>query len=125
MKSKKQKINYKSLNIVFGCLMLIMAGGLAYCSVNMKSASDQEYLKLQDHLLDRFVELNYQQEHQVCEMEKHGLSKNNEIFVKFYCQNYDEITHEPVGDKEYHTLYFQHPTTIDGSMTSYAEALGD
>ena len=125
MKNKKQKNNYKTLNIVFGCLMLVMAGILVYCGMNMKSASDQEYLKLQDHLLSRFVELNYQQENQVCGMEKHGLSKDNEVFVRFYCQNYDTDTHEPVGNKEYHTLYFQRPTTIENGTAGYAEALGD
>lgn len=125
MKKQKSKINYKTLCMVLGCLAVILAGALIYCGTNMKSAEDKEYLSLQDHLLGRFVELNYQKDNQICKMEGHELSKNNEVSVKFWCQNYDADTHEPVGGKEYHIVYFQHPTEFEGGVGGYAEALGD
>lgn len=102
-----------------------MAVALGYCVANIKSDSDKEYLALQDHLLNRFVVLSYQKENQYCQMESHGLSENHEVFVRFWCQNYDGNTNEPVGEKEYHTAYFQRPSTIQGGITGYGEALGD
>ena len=123
---KKQKSNnYKTATIILGCLLVITLGALIYCGINMKSASDKEYLNLQDHLLNRFVELNYEKENQVCQMESHDLSKDQEVAVKFWCQDYDKDTHEKIGNKQYHTLYFQHPQKIEGGETGYAEALGE
>ncbi len=122
---KKQKKNYKKFNVVFGVLMVIMMGVLVYCGINIKSTADKEYLALQSHLLDRFVELNYQKENQICKMESYGLSENNEVSVKFWCQNYDVDTNKLSEEKEYHTLYFQHPTTMENGTTGYAEALGE
>lgn len=125
MKKQNSKTNFNTPCIILGCVSVVLLGALIYCFANMKSASDKEYLELQDHLLNRFVELNYQKDNQVCEMESHGLSKDNEVSVRFWCQNYDTNTHKPVGAKEYHTLYFQHPTKFEGGEGGYAEALGD
>lgn len=127
MKQQKKTTNYKTFNIIFGCLMVIMAGALIYCGLNMSSAADREYLALRDHLLSRFIEEKYQQEdqNQVCQMESHGLSKDREVAVRFWCQDYDTETHETTSEKKYHTLYFQRPNLIPGGLTSYAEALGD
>ncbi len=122
---KKRNNSYKKINVVFGCLMVIMLGLLVYCGINMKSRSDKEYLNLQDHLLGRFVEINYKKDGQVCKMENHSLSKDYEVSVRFWCQAYDKDTNKLVGDKVYHTLYFQRPSVIDGGVTGYAEALGD
>ena len=105
--------------------MAAMIGVLVYCGMNIKSAADREYLDLQDHLLGRFVELNYQKEGRVCEMEGHGLSGDHEVFIKFWCQNYDAGTDKLVGEREYHTVYFQRPKAIDGGTAGYAEALGE
>ena len=120
---KKQKKDYKKFNVIFGILMVAMVGVLVYCGLNVKSAADKEYLDLQDHLLGRFIELNYQKEGQVCKMEGHGLSKDFEVSVRFWCQSYDADTDQLTGEREYRTVYFQHPKTIDGGTTGYAEAL--
>ncbi|MBR2766798.1 hypothetical protein IKD67_01800 [Candidatus Saccharibacteria bacterium] len=125
MKKQNTKNNYKTPCIVLGCVVVALVGALIYCCANIKSAEDKEYLALQDHLLSRFVKLNYQKDNQVCEMESHSLSKDNEVSVRFWCQNYDADTHEPSGSKEYHTLYFQHPSEFAGGKGGYAEALGD
>lgn len=122
---KKQKNNYKKFNIILGVLMVAMAIALMYCSFNIKSVEDKEYLDLREHLLSRFISLNYQKENQICEMESYGLSKDREISVRFWCQNYDKNTDSLIGNKEYHTLYFQHPTTTENTINGYAEALGE
>lgn len=121
MKKQNNK-NSKNLNYVFICVALVIAGILGYCSANLKNSYDQEFLNLRKHLLSRFVELKFAKDHQVCEMEKDGLSKDNDVYARFWCQNHDPNTHEPIGEKIYHTLYFQRPKD---SAFGYAEALGD
>lgn len=126
MKNKNNNKNTKIVCTLLGCLSAILLCTTIYGFANMKSASDKEYLALSDHLLGRFIEMDYGKDNRVCEMEKHELSKNNEVSVRFWCQDYDANTHEPVGDKEFHTLYFQHPREFEGGKsTGYAEALGE
>ncbi|MDO4611479.1 MAG: hypothetical protein Q4B34_01300 [Candidatus Saccharibacteria bacterium] len=120
----KQDNKYKIINIVFACLIVALAGALVYCGSNMYSAEDKEYLALQDHLLNRHVEMMYEQEDrwQVCEMDSRGISKDNDVYVRFWCQTYDTTTGQPAGETDYRTLYFQHRADAWGG---YAEALGD
>ena len=123
--TKAQNNNFKILSIILGCVSVILLGALIYCCTNMKSAEDKEYLALQDHLLNRHIQMMYENGTNVCGMESHSLSKDNDVAVKFWCQKYDTDTHEPIGSKEYHTLYFQHPANIQNGKGGYAEALGD
>ena len=122
---KTPQNNYTTINILLGCMMIIMAGALIYCGANIKSTSDKEFLNLRGHLFSRFIKLNYEKDNQLCEVEKYGVSSNNEVYVRFWCQKYDSNTHKPASEKEFNTLYFQHPKTIEGGTTGYAEALGE
>ena len=123
-KQKDARKKYTTINIVIGATLAATVGILIYYVTQHNNTSDQEFLNLRDHLLSRFIQLDYGKDNRVCEMVENGLSKDNDIYVKFWCQDYDEDTHEP-SEKVYHTLYFQHPTIINGYPTSYAEALGE
>ncbi len=116
---------YKILTIIFGCLFIAAFGALIYCGMNMKTEEEKEYLSLEEHLLGRHIEMMYGNEGRLCGLESYGLSQDHEVAARFWCQDYDTETHEPVGDKYYHTLYFQHPKVYDWGYSGYAEALGD
>lgn len=121
-KKQKSKNNYAKFNILFAILIVASVITSVYCGINIKSSADKEYLALQDHLLNRFIQMKFNEEgKRICGMESYGLSKENNVAVKYWCQDYNE-SHEPVGDKAYHTLYFNHP---DKEGHGYAEAVGD
>ncbi len=124
--SNKHKPNkYRTLNIICGCLFIVMSGALAYCGINMKNEEEKEYLALEEHLLNRHIEMMYGREDRACGLESYGLSQDHEVAARFWCQDYSVDTHEPVGDKYYRTLYFQHPKVYEWGYSGYAEALGD
>ncbi len=126
-KNSQYKTNrYKTLTIIFGCLFIVTFGALVYCGINMKNEEEKEYLALEEHLLGRHIEMMYGRDDRVCGLESYGLSQDHEVAAKFWCQDYSVDTNEPVGDKYYHTLYFQHPKhRPEGGYPGYAEALGD
>ena len=118
-----QKDKYKVPCIVLGSIVVLLSAALAFVSfsTHLENAENKEYIALKDHLLEQHIEMLYGRENRVCQMEKHGLSKDNDLYVRFWCQDYDAESHEPITGKEYNTLYFQHPTDNGG----WAEALGD
>ena len=123
--TKKKTQNFKIFNAIICLLFITMLGLLLYCGFNMKTTSDMEFLGLQDHLLNSYIKLRYQEDHRVCEVESHFISDDGDFAVRFWCQDYSNDAHEPNSDKQYHTLYFQKPRVIEGGTTGYAEALGD
>lgn len=129
MKNKKSKKNnkYIKLNIFFGVVIVILLGLSFYLGMNVKTETDKKYLDLSDHLLKRHVDLVYSNETgDYCEATSKGISKDGDVYVKFWCIKYDVNTQEQVSDKTYHTLYFQHPDPIkDPNGIGYAEATTD
>ncbi len=127
MKNKKSKKNnkYIKLNIFFGSVIVILLGLSFYLGMNVKTETDKKYLDLSDHLLKRHVEMKYGEmsDHNYCEATSKGISKDGDVFVRFYCLRIDSVSNQPVSAKEYHTLYFQHPD--DPDAIGYGEALGD
>ncbi|MDO4611477.1 MAG: hypothetical protein Q4B34_01290 [Candidatus Saccharibacteria bacterium] len=120
----KQDNKYKIINAIFACIMIVMAGVMVYCGLNMKTAEEKEYLALQDHLYTQIVETKGVGKW--CEVESHGLSKDNDVYVRFWCYKFNPDTNELTEEKVYNTLYFQKHTVLgDGYSTGYAEALGD
>lgn len=126
-KNTKAKNNNKYLkfNIFFGVVIVVLVGALFYCGMNMKTHEDIEKINLHEHLLNLYVQSTYGGEGKVCESVDNGLSKDGDVYIRFWCQEYNE-DHEPITEQKYHTLYFQHyGKAVDRYNGPYAEALGD
>ncbi len=124
-KNTKAKNNnkYLKINIFFGVVIVVLVGALFYCGMNMKTHEDQKKIDLHEHLLDQFVRATYMKEGTVCESVDNGLSKDDDVYIKFWCQDYSE-DHKPITDKHYYTLYFQSTgTRIDKYTGAYSQAL--
>ena len=125
-KNTKAKNNNKYLkfNIFFGVVIVVLVGALFYCGMNMKTHEDQKKIALHEHLLNKVVQLTYGREHRVCESVENGLSKDDDVYIRFWCQDYSE-DHEPITDKKYNTLYFQYSNETSNKYLKFAQALGD
>lgn len=119
-KSKNQKIQpkYRNIIIVLSVAVVALTGGLIYCGMNMKTAEEKEYLGVMPHLMSRHVDLMYDREGRACTAEEYGISKDNDPFVEFYCDEYEngELKERVDG----YTLYFPHRAE---ATTGYAESL--
>ena len=124
MKKTKENKKYLYLNISFGCVIVGLIIGLIVSIAKLPNQEDQEYLNLREHLLNRFIEVSYGREGRVCSSEDRGLSEDGDIYVKFWCQDYNS-DQQPSGDKQFHTLYFNRPYKDGAIEHGYAEALGE
>ena len=108
----------------FGIVIIGLIISLVVMNSKRLNKEDQEYLNLREYLLGRYIELSYEYDGRDCLMENHGLSEDNDMYVRFWCQDYDE-NHQALGEKQYHTLYFNRPHKDGAIEHGYAEALGD
>ena len=124
-KNTKAKNNnkYLKINIFFGVVIVVLVGALFYCGMNMKTHEDQKKIDLHEHLLNQVVQLTYGREHRVCESVENGLSKDDDVYIRFWCQDYSE-DHEPITEKDYDTLYFQSSDTTS-KYYKFAQALAE
>lgn len=124
MKNKKHTKPQK-ITIFFIITTVLFMGLSIYFGLNQKSHEDIEKINLHEHLLNLYVQSTYGGEGKVCESVDNGLSKDGDVYIRFWCQKYNE-DHEPITEKDYDTLYFQHyGEAIDRYNGPYAEALGD
>lgn len=125
VKNTKAKNNnkYLKINIFFGVVIVVLVGVLFYCGMNMKTHEDQKKIDLHEHLLNQVVQLTYGREGRVCESVENGLSKDDDVYIRFWCQDYSE-DHEPITEKDYDTLYFQSSDTTS-KYYKFAQALAE
>ena len=123
MKNKKH-LKLQKITIFFIITTVLFMGSSIYFGLNQKSHEDQKKIALHEHLLNKVVQLTYGREHRVCESVENGLSKDDDVYIRFWCQDYSE-DHEPITDKKYNTLYFQYSNETSNKYLKYAQALGD
>ncbi len=124
MKNKKHTKPQK-ITIFFIVTTILFMGLSIYFGLNQKSHEDIEKINLHEHLLNLYVQSTYGGEGKVCESVDNGLSKDGDVYIRFWCQDYNE-DHKPITEQKYHTLYFQHyGEAVDRYNGPYAEALGD
>ena len=123
MKNKKH-LKLQKITIFFIITTVLFMGSSIYFGLNQKSNEDQKKIALHEHLLNKVVQLTYGREHRVCESVENGLSKDDDVYIRFWCQDYSE-DHEPITDKKYNTLYFQYSNETSNKYLKYAQALGD
>ena len=126
MKAKKTSTikNCDKIILALVITVAILFCGLIWCGIHMKSGADKEYLSVYGHLMYRYPHLICQESTEdtnyVCEMTQYGVSQDGNPYVSYTVQAYDATTHQPKGEAENLTLYFQKRSD---AIKGYAEAL--
>lgn len=124
-KNNKNKFDKKNAAIAILSLLVVVLGVLSISFASSKRISDidEQRLSLHKHLLNRHIAETCRGEHdgeyEACGLVEEGISKDNDLYAKIWCQKYDRETQQLVGEKRYRTLYFQHD---EGAIDGYAEA---